>query len=349
MIYQGKDLTGLLLRTPSSLKEDEKDLIKSFYVNTGRKTVKDIITNEKIFPFSSCIFLALGIDIEFWAKEHDRYVKRNKKIVNLLNNLFEKAKYYGCNSLALTENFGSLLRSKSCIGCFTSSDVDIFADKIEKKDIILLLGDLGFILQNRGGRVENYSTQVSMFFNPESIDKGFWINILWTTTSRAFLQQKRYNERLKKERVKALPVEGTNIKVLNNTALLYYCALHIACGHYFTLSPGYRLYVDVDRIIRNCSIDWETIAQWTKEDNAGIRIALVFYLSKYILKTPFPLNFFKEFTVNAKFINLFNFLYDENSEKIVQREGKIYRLYVELSSDGNNIFRAIMSRLTNKN
>ena len=52
--------------------------------------------------------------------------------------------------------------------------------------------------------------------------------------------------------------------------------------------PGVRLYVDIDRLIRNCNINWNTIIQCSKEDKSELRIAIVFYLSYQLLKTPIP-------------------------------------------------------------
>ena len=186
-----------------------------------------------------------------------------------------------------------------------------------------------------------------MFYNPDILGQGYWINILWTTTSRAFLIQDKYDARLSKERLLAESIEGTNIRVLNETSLMYFCALHIASGHYYTLTPGLRLYVDIDRLARGCNVNWDQLIEWSKEDDAGIRIAAVMYFSHKLLKTPIPQKVYQKALKNHRNNRLINYLYNAKTNQIQNKSNKLRRLYIELASDDKNLVYAFSNKVVN--
>ena len=124
------------------------------------------------------------------------------------------------------------------------------------------------------------------------------------------------------------------IKSLMSTELLYYCCLHIAAGHYYTLPPGYRLYVDIDRLVR-CSndIDWQQIDNWMKEDGVSTRVAIVLYLSNVVMGTPVESDIYRNVIHTIKNKLLVKYLIDIKSKQIVQRGSVLRRLIVELLSN----------------
>ncbi len=322
----------------------EKELIKEYYVKNSREFVENTIVKNKILPFAACIFVSINCDRNYWKKKHDFFEKKNNAIKTLLDNVFINMQSFGCKTLTLTENFGVVLRSNSCLGCFCSGDVDLYADIDEKEKIESCLNKMNYFCDYRSGRVSEYSDQISMFYNPDIFDEGYWINILWTTTSRAFLVQDKYDARLAKERLLAEPVKGTNIRVLKETSLMYFCALHIACGHYYTLTPGLRLYVDIDRLARCCNVDWDLIIKWAEDDAAGIRIATVMYLSYKLLTTPIPRKVYQKVFRNRRNKRLINYLYDEKTNQIQNKSTKFRRLYMELASDDSSLVYSLAKK-----
>tara|TARA_Y100000591_G_scaffold122739_1_gene104778 strand:- start:996 stop:2078 length:1083 start_codon:yes stop_codon:yes gene_type:complete len=345
ILYRGQDLTSLFLKVPKSLTFDEKILLKEYYSKHERGSFEAIINKEKILPFAACVLAHIGCDKEYWIRKHDSFLERNRKIKSIVDDVFLEMKTVGSKTLTLAENYGVVLLSNSCLGCFCSGDVDLYADPSEKEIIIKCLTDMGFIYENRSGRVTNYSEQVSMFFNPKKLNDGFWINILWTTTSRAFLIQEKYNERLAKERISAKQIDNSNIRVLSETSLMYFCALHIASGHYYTLSPGLRLYVDIDRLARAVNIDWDLILKWVDEDEAGIRVQIVMYIAHKLFKTPIPSKVFNEIFNRRRNRIFINYLLKSDTMQIQSKSSRLKRLYVELASDDNSFFTSILKRL----
>jgi hypothetical protein len=188
----------------------------------------------------------------------------------------------------------------------------------------------GFYISKRKKSTKIKDDQCTMFFNESIIDSGFWINVVWVSVTRSFLNQKKFNKRLFLKRPSASVVRNTNIRVLDATSLLYFCAIHIAAGHYYTLPPGERLYIDLDRLIYNCKIDWDIILKWAKEDNSETRISVVLYLCNKILKSNIPKSVLNKFS--QKNFELKSYLFNSKSMMFQKNESVISRLYVELAS-----------------
>jgi hypothetical protein len=206
------------------------------------------------------------------------------------------------------------------------------------------MNSIGFYSKEQPRSIGEYSGQSMQFFNTNVLSDGFWINVIWKPVTRAFLVQDKYEKRLSRDRLNATTLEGSSIRILESTSLLYFCALHSAAGHYFTLTPGLRLYVDIDRIVRNVNIDWDDIIAWEQEDDAGIRISMSLYLSKKLLKTPIPEKAYKNLFLKKRNRRLANYLLDSKSNAIQSKSSKIRRLYVELLSDNKFMFFNLIRR-----
>lgn len=338
-------LTILLVREYSSLTTEEIIYIKDTYKKTDRPYIESLITNMQILPFAAHIFFEIGCDEEYWREKHDSYTKRNIEIKEMLDKVFENLNSYGCESVTLTENFAVVLTTNGCIGDFCSGDVDLSADIVEREKITSCLNSMNFFSKDQPSAIGEYAGQSMQFFNENLFEDGFWINVIWKPVTRAFLVQDKYDKRLSKDRLEAKTLPETNIRVLKDNSLMYFCSLHIAAGHYYTLPPGLRLFIDIDRLARAKEIDWNRIIEWEKEDNAGIRISTILYLSSMILKTPIPKNIFKKCFKNNRNRMLLNYLYNPKTKMIQNKSNRIRRLYVELASDDSNLFFNFISRV----
>jgi hypothetical protein len=332
-IYEGRCITALLLRQPNSLCFEEREILKSYYIKNGKEQLLKIGKGKKIIPFVAEMFIELGLDKQFWGAHYNFYLNRNIKIKNLLDSIFKELKARGCKSVVLTENFGVLLASNSGMASFCSGDVDLSADITEQNIIVSTLNLFGFHSKDQPSNIGEYTGQSMQFFSGDAIDGGFWVNVIWKPVTRAFLVQDKYEVRLRNKRIEAQQHNGSNIKILDDTSLLYFCALHSSAGHYYTLSPGLRLFVDIDRMARKSNIDWNKILNWEIQDKAGIRISMALYLANKVLKTPVPSEFMSRVESRSANIRLFRYLYDNKKNSIQSKTSRLRRLYVELASD----------------
>ena len=336
-IYEGKYIKALLLRQPNTLCVDEREILINYYSKNGKEQLLKIGKGKKIIPFVAEMFIELGFDEQFWRPYYDFYLYRNIKIKNLLDSIFKELKAHGCKSVVLTENFGVLLASNSDMASFCSGDVDLSADITEKNIIVSILNLFGFHSKDQPSNIGEYTGQSMQFFSGDAIDGGFWVNVIWKPVTRAFLVQDRYEARLSRKRIEAVYYNKSNIRILDDTSLLYFCALHSSAGHYFTLSPGLRLFVDIDRMARKPNINWDSILQWQEEDSAGIRISMALYLAYRVFKTPIPEEFIFQIENNTASKRLLRYLLNDCSGQIQNKSSILRRLYVELESDNKNL------------
>jgi hypothetical protein len=342
--FNQKDIQYLFIKEYKSLSHEEKETIKEFYYSKSKTDFYNLLEYNQIIPFGAHILSELNCDKTFWKSKYEFFFDRNNKIKELLNSIFQKLDSVNCKSITLTENFAVLLSTKSNLGCFSSGDVDLSANIYEKDKIISCLNDFDFYSDDKSNKIGEYSGQSMQFFNKNFLDNGFWINIIWKPVTRAFLIQNRYEKRLDKARINYKLIENTSIRVLCDTELMYFCCLHISAGHYFTLTPGLRLYYDIDRLASYGNIDWNNLKLWEIEDNAGLRISFVLLLSKKILNSKIPENIFN--TPLAKFRNklFLNYLFDSNRNKIQSNSSFFRRLIIELLSDNKNIIFSFFYR-----
>jgi hypothetical protein len=343
--HQGKDITPLLLRIPATLTPKEQQLLINYYNYKGLTFIEKGINSEKIVPFAADTFMHLDCDYRYWAKKHDFFLQRNQGIIDFLDSIFIEMESKGGKTLTLTENFGAVLVGNFCLGCFCSGDVDLSADISEEKLIVYCLNSMNFFSEEQIESGETYLKQSTMFYNDTVIEGGFRIQVVWKPVTRAFLIQDKYEARLAKERLRAKLITKTRIRVLNDTSLMYFCALHIAAGHYYTLSPGLRLYVDIDRIARGCNVNWDELIKWSDDDDAGLRIAIVMYLSSKLLKTPVPHRVYQKVSSKKRNKRLINYLYNSDTNQIQKKSSKFRRLYIELASDDKNLIKSLMTRV----
>lgn len=336
---------SLFLHSKSNLSDNQIDKIKYLYKKYGRDGVESFLRNEKSnVPFASLLLSELEIDQAYWKSVHQTYIDRNVKILELLQKVF--ATYYrrGGKSLCVVENFGSVLSSGISLGCFASNDVDLTADFDEKPFLIEAFAEEGFTLNQRGAHpIDN--KQISTFYNPDAlVGKGYWLNVMWTPVSRAYLlPQRKIGKRLHEERT--LHTEcyrDSEIRLLNPTAQVYFSAIHMSSEHFFTASPGISLQCDIDRVVVNRYVDWDKIARWSKDDQQGCRISMGVDICHECLGTVIPLEKFDRSGSTYKRLKSQLFVGDG---VLNCQMGKLKRLYVEIASDDKPILYALISRI----
>lgn len=343
-LYKSKDLNYLFLKEFDSLTQKERNQIIQYYNSKNKLEIFEALKSNKIIPFGAYILSQLDCDRDYWQPKYDFFFERNLKIKDLLDLIFKKLDAFACKSIALTENFGVLLSTNSNIGCFSSGDIDLSANIFERDKIIECLNHFGFYSKDKLNVIGEYSGQSMQFFNKNFLDEGFWINVIWKPVTRAFLVQDNYESRLDKERINFKLVENTRIRVLNDTALMYFCCLHISAGHYFTLTPGLRLYYDIDRLASHGDINWNNLKLWESEDKAGLRISFVLILSKKILNSKIPIDIFESPLNKLRNRKFLNYLFDGNNFTIQSESSLLRRLFVELRSDDKNIIINFFNR-----
>ena len=338
----------LLLRLPETLDEKERSLVQRVYRKKGKEAVEKFL-EKQCRPFAAEVLSLCGCDAEYWNQVHGEYVKRNTAIIEILKAVFKSFHEKGGKTLNVYENFGAVLSSGLTVGNFASGDVDFTVEEEEASLAIEAIHANGFLEELRADHAKASDSLVIPFYNPNVLDgKGYWLNIMRKPIARSFmLKQNRYLARLSELRKEDLDqYKDTEIRLLMPTAMVYFNALHFACEHFYSASPGMALCCDMDRVIRTREIDWDRLSRWSKEDNAGLRLRLALDVCHYFLKTEVPLEKFGE--PSKTYRKLWDRIVDEEHNYLIPQDGKLNRLKTELLSDDMPLLKSLICRLWSK-
>ena len=343
---------ALLIANPNSYTSEQKTFLIKEYNEKGKDCFYAFATNKKILPFVAHALLELNLDNDdFWYDIHKAYVSRNQKVVLLLDDVFKRLNSKGCTRVCVTENFASVLSSDACIGCFSSGDIDLFVDKNDLDIVDAVMEEMGFQIGDRLKRKKNFAYE---YYSDSFLEKRFWLNFQWYPLTRKkshFYNQHRIIKRLYGELDKTVPYKNTSIKLLSHNALLYFNLHHIASGHFFVMSPEFRLYADIDKPISAGNYDLDTIINWSKEDKAGLRTIMVLYISNLFLNTPLDVPTLLKGVNVRRFNRLKRFLItSEYSTRKAPHSIVKYLLFlfkIEFLSDGTGLIPFLFDRFIN--
>jgi hypothetical protein len=313
------------------LSVEEIAVIKEGYKAEGRENIHYFAVKQKVVPFIAHLFYKLKIDESYWEKIHGDYTRRNTKILQALDNIFFCLEKMGADKVFIYENFGALLASDSCIGCFNSGDVDLYAEVYQKKIVTEVLAQNGFFPKPTSHSAETIKTE---YYNSNIFEKGFGINVMWKPMSRTklpFVMDIANSI----EWCRLSIYQGTHIKTPEVSALMYLCLLHISI-HSFLRSPAIRLYIDVDRVALK-NPDWDRIAEFALKDHTFVRAFTAAILTKRLLGTYIPENIEKTFIQeNKNILRLLSFTFDRDNNFLRKEPSQLGILLIEiLSSDKN--------------
>lgn len=339
----------LLLRPYEILTQEEIASIYEAYQAMGREKVDEELRREKqTRPYASLVLANIDCDSDYWEQVHTEYVNRNTCILDFVKKVSRDFAAKGGKTMSVYENYGAVLSSGISIGCFASGDVDFTVNEDELEIAKSALVQNGFILDTRKDHAAVSQKLVMSFYNPDALRSGYWLNIMRKPIARDFmLKQNLYLKRLIELRAHDLERYGdTDVQLLPPTAMVYYNALHFACEHHYSASPGMSLCCDIDRVARNCDVDWQLLKKWAIEDKVGIRLQLALDICRYFLKTPVPENLWDRKSSNYK--KLWSRLVDEKNGFLISQDGRLSRLYTELISDDKPVLFSLVLRLWSK-
>lgn len=333
------------------LREDIIELLKHEFPINNYNEMYQLLMQRKIVPFGAHILKSLenemNIENDYWSNIHEKYLVRNINIKNEMIRLFEYFELNHVKSICLFENFGTILLANSCLGCFSSGDVDLNADKAEKEVINNLLIQLGYKSKKRRGVSEEIMS--SFYIHGVIPENDFWVNIEWKPIARSYIHtMKKLQERLAFLRAHESIILENGIRLLNPTAMIYFNLLHISIGHYYNVSPGIRLYVDVDRLSRAKSIDWNSILKWASEDKQEIRIATSIKLCRYFLNSPLPeITFIPK--IEKRSNQIVDYLYNKKSKSFLPKVFVHNQILIDSLSEDVSLVAYMFRRLISLN
>lgn len=349
----GKVLTNSFIcdcmRTGYDTSNELLSRIRGAYAVMAAKQLEEEARKDKIVPYIAHALMQAGCDIDFWKPIHEQYENRNREVIQLLIDLYEAFDRAGLKNVVVSENFGSVLSSDACLGCFCSGDVDFYCWDIDLDKLDKVLTSFGFSWSDRHTRKKSFARE---YKGENAIGEEFWLNFQWKPMTRKkthLYDQRRIIARYPSFFEMTEYYKDTKIKLFKPECNVYLNCIHIASGHYYILTPGLRLYADIDRPARSRKIDWMQVRRWIEEDRLGMRSDLVLKISERMLGTPIPTNAYTPLVSSIRFDRMINRLIDWDTKAFNRPQGKLnyilFLIRVELSSDGRNRLIAFLNRL----
>lgn len=220
---------------------------------------------------------------------HERTRVRLGAWLEELDRLAERLERDGIKLVAL-KNGGIARGLHPCRGCSPMGDLDVLVSRDRFLDAHHRLVDEGYEPTFRGSFAPkdlNDAIRSGGLEYRRAIDGGdFWLELQWRPVGGRWIRQDQEPDAAALIE-RSLPIPGTVVRLLSPNDNLLQVALHTA-KHSFVRAPGFRLHLDVDRIVRRQHIDWDRFTA----DVVSMEVRTPVYYSLAIpaalLGTPIP-------------------------------------------------------------
>lgn len=230
-----------------------------------------------------------------WQHETDNTRKR-------LSSLFEKVEAIGQElkangiPLILLKNGGIAIDIMDDLAECPMGDIDMLCKKSDFFAAHKIILEHGFQFKFRSiyefENLEEAFVDGSTEYSSEGEGETQWIELAWRPVAGRWIRKDKEPDadELVANSHKA---RHSCCHVLSNEDNLLQVSIHTA-KHSYVRAPGYRLHLDVDRIVSNKRIDWDLFLK--KVETVGSRTAVYFslYLAHEILGTEIPQHVFDE-------------------------------------------------------
>lgn len=275
---------------------DELDRIKYLFNKLNEKQFLLIAIEHEVEGICYTNIVKAGIkphSLHFYRS----YKDTSEKIKFYLNEIEKIAKSIGKdnNEIILLKNAGIAAVYSDDLGKCPMGDIDLLVKQNEFINIHNNIIRSGFILKFRNPNEKatiKYITETgnSEYFKDLNIGR-MWLEMSVRSVSGRWIRpdQEPRNEVLFKTAIKY----KENIKILCPEYNLLQVCLHTA-KHSFMRAPGFRLHLDVERIVKNSNIDWSKFVKIVNEYNVKTPVYFSLIIPMELFSTPIPL-----FVMNA--------------------------------------------------
>jgi hypothetical protein len=287
MIYR-EELTDLgrflLFGVRGALEGAEKDEFASLYKQLGDDACLDAARQNQVAALvARKLTDTIGGELSsVWLELLEENGRRVETLVEVLLSVTRHLDKRGV-AWALIENGGVLFGSDMSLDAFCAGDFDMLVEEGRWDEVVDAFAAEGFIPQDRRHRPTNRVE----FVHETSEGELQWLNAGIHTFDRMWVP---------------LPVDDRGqvwlsrrcrsrhddtiwcLKATDATALV---AMHTSL-HSFIRAPGIRLHVDIDRLVRDNTIDWSDFVSEVEAMGVPTRAFVSLSMAKGLLDSPIP-------------------------------------------------------------
>ncbi len=285
----------LCMAAKGAWSTEDKELLRKHYEQIGDTRTLEIATRNKMLPLMSHALLSaapssLSSD---WSRLAQANQIRVTNLIDTLQEITETLRKEGCLSAAV-EAGGVMLGTQLPQAAYCSGDIDVLVQKQHWKFVLETFERAGFVNQDRR---ERPTSRVEFCRKSEKFGEQ-WLEVGYAPFDRMWVPLD-YNDRCEQWLSRAVESnKAKGIFVLHPSDALVFAAFHTSL-HSFIRAPGLRLQVDVDRLVRDCNIDWDHFVREVRESNLSNRIFVSLAMAKGLVQTPIPEEVLQELQPSA--------------------------------------------------
>jgi len=225
-----------------------------------------------------------------WIREHEENISRISLYLKELDRVAEKFAGEGIKLIAL-KNGGIARVIYPCPGCCPMGDVDVLIERNCFRRAHQILIDDGYKFEFRSPLEESNLEEAeksggSEYWKKLSDGTKLWFELQWRAVSGRWIrpdQEPDTNELMDR----SIAISGTNVRLLSPEDNLIQVALHTA-KHSYVRAPGFRLHLDVVRIVEGQIIDWDIFVKRVMKLQVKTPVFFSLLIPKILFKTPIP-------------------------------------------------------------
>ncbi|MCG2721656.1 MAG: nucleotidyltransferase family protein [Thermodesulfovibrionales bacterium] len=298
----------LVLTLKEQRPDSERRRVHSIYRQSGDEAIFQVAVVNKVVPMVAHGLIDSVPEEELDERWQTAHTEVEKKLTSFFRELDHLAEIFDMKSIRVVaiENGGIARGVQKCRGCFASSDMEILVDHEDLKMFEQCLIDEGY---ERGSRERCASENSSQWDRDirgwdnyrKQLPEGyqFWLNVQWRAVLRRWVPMEQ-GLNAKELIARSVPIRdaSSSVRILSPEDNLLVCALHVA-SHSYVRGIGLRLQLDVDRLVRNVSIDWDLFLELARRHGASKLVFPSLAIPATLFDTPVPETVFSALVPSA--------------------------------------------------
>jgi hypothetical protein len=251
--------------------------VRQLHGELGDEAATIVAVQNQCAPIVAHGLADAGIHAPAWDEPHQSWCGRIRRMMALLDEIAGRAAKLGIPVVVLKN--GAIARAlHPCPGCVPMGDLDLLVRRADFERTHAALLALGFSVVSGGPRpksVEAGLRKGGLDYALQSGGETYAVDLQWRPVSGRWLradQEPTADELI--DRSTAVP--GTDVRILATTDNLVQVALHTA-KHSYVRAPGFRLHLDVERLVRWTTLDWSSVVAESRR--LGVMTAVFLSLS----------------------------------------------------------------------
>ncbi len=229
----------------------------------------------------------------YWVRTHEENFRRISVYLKELDRVAERLAGESIQ-LVVLKNGGIARGIYPCPGCCPMGDLDVLVEKRHFQRAHKSLIEDGYQFEFRSPLEEA---------ELEAAEKGggaeywkmlpggekLWLEVQWRPVAGRWIRLDQ-EPTAEEFMARSLPISGTAVRLLSPEDNLLQVTLHTA-KHSYVRAPGFRLHLDVERIVRAYpDLDWDIFTQNVLTSHVKTAVYFSLAIPKILFKTPIPDN-----------------------------------------------------------